>query len=311
MGKRFIGVSGLLLAGVLVACNTMDASSIEDVKDSSPSAELPVTILIEANLSWNDGVPSIDQMRQVETGGGYINQPSFLPGSKEYLYSAGLSKTNIFQREFGAGAARALTASQDRSEFSPRQMPDGSGFSFIQESPNGRLTTLNGKSDEVAAAAPLISLAPLGYYAFFNGGEDVAVFLRSEPASLYQVNVESGAFARIADGIGRALYPAPGGEDIYFTTADADQPVLINRFDASSASILPITALPEGAQDYAVFATPEGNAFLSASGSELMFWAAGANQWVQVSGEVVDKTLEVSRMAISDDLSSLIIITTP
>ncbi|MEO1028675.1 MAG: hypothetical protein AAFX02_06410 [Pseudomonadota bacterium] len=289
----------------------MSAHAQEPEAPAADAPAFPTSAIYIAELGWSDGIPSVDAIVVPDHGPeGYVNQPYFCQGSKLYFYSAskGGNKTDIYMGSHGVTTVDIqVTDTPDRSEYSPKCAPEEKTISFIQESPDASLTTLNQMRLSEGEGEQVITLAPLGYYAWFNDGADVAVFLRSNPATLFAVNVETDAFELIAENIGRALFSSPDGKDVYFTTAIGEGDFQVNKYSSATKSIDVVRALPSGSQDYAVFAGPDGDdLLLSASGNILYMAPATSNgDWLPLEGFDIAEKLTVNRLAISSDLSTL------
>lgn len=284
------------------------ALSIPEVQAEAP----PGTDIYLADLSFNDGTLIIETVRGAVTDAGYDNQPAFLPGSTAFYYaSAGASgKTDIWRHDPVVGTSRQITVSPERSEYSPRLGARAGETFFIQESPDGQNTTLNviKAADDPGEAA--INLAPLGYYAWFDSADQVAVFLRSEPPSLHVINVETGTSLSLADNIGRGLYASPDDGGVLFTVTRPDGSALLREYRADTDSLSTLFPLVGAAQDYAVFELEDGSrAFLCASDDTLYFRAdTEAGEWSAVFDLAEAGLSGVTRLAVSDDLSTLAIV---
>lgn len=299
---------GLLLLGFISACATQEAA--ENTPDDRP----PNTDIYLADMNMESGAPVLSGLRAAVAGDGYDNQPSFLPGGDAFFFSAeGPSgKTDIWRQMTASGEREQVTATPGRSEYSPRLSPDGTSVSYIQESPDGAMTELHTRPLSGGDGQAAIALAPLGYYAWFDGGTKTAVFLRSEPASLQIVDVATGEATALADDIGRGLYPAPDGAGVLFTTRRDDGGFLVNLYRAETGALEPLFPLVGASQDYAVFALEDGrDGFLCADGSIVYFrTSTGADTW-QIISDLSDAGITgVSRLAASSDLSTIALVVT-
>lgn len=279
---------------------------------TADTASLPKTDIFVGALSFDDGAPRVEGLRAAVANPGYDNQPSFLPGKASfYFVSEGESgKTDIWRYDVESGASQRLFHSPLISEYSPKAAPAGYGVSYIQENEAADVTRVHHMPLSGGAGAAVIDFAPLGYYAWLNGGKTLAVYLRSEPATLHLVDIATGNTRQIDERIGRSLQATPDGGGFFFTAINEDQQALVMSFSAKANSTAPVTYLPDGAEDFAVAFSDNGAAIgiFAAAESALYFHAAGSGEWRRVgdfSGEGIGR---ISRIALSDDNGQIAIV---
>jgi len=309
------GVFTLLVIGLLASCASPNRDTVEGAS-GAPSAEAPATPpntdIFLADMALVDGLPTLTALRAAVSREGYDNQPSFLPGGTSFLFSSegSTGKTDIWRQDVASKAREQITMTSDQSEYSPRLSPDGVSLSYIQESPDGTVTELHKRSLTDGNGQPAITLAPLGYYAWLEGGAKVAVFLRSEPASLHLVDVETGDAVLLAEDIGRGLYSAGDNAGVFFTTRRKDDGFLVSQYRAEDGEIEPLFPLVGTSEDYAVFALADGAfGFLCADGPVLYFRTV-SDQWQEVADFTDTGIGGISRLAVNDDLSMVALVTT-
>jgi hypothetical protein len=156
--------------------------------------------------------------------------------------------------------------------------------------------------------APVADFAPLGYYAWLDGGSALGVYYRSEPGSLNRVEVATGATTLLREAIGRALQADPAGDSLWFTEiVPGDVPQFrLAHYRSSTGDITEMFLLPGGAQDLAVEFDSAGAAtgIFSASGSTL-FWrplgGADDQEWIPVGDLSQFNIASGTRVAVSAD----------
>ncbi len=229
--------------------------------------------------------------------------------------SAGESgETDIFLHDIARGANLPVFSSPAVSEYSPKGAPDGLHISYVQENEAGDVTRVHWRladgSDEGEAVA---DFAPLGYYAWIDGGAELVVYYRSEPGSLYRVDVASGATTELYEkNVGRTLVADKAGAVVWFTQAppldpnageDAPPagPFKVMQYAAASGAIAPLFDLPGAAQDLGVVFGDDGAAsgYFSADGTTLYYRAAAGNAWAPVAE--LAGIAKPTRVAVSDD----------
>lgn len=286
-------------------------------RDEGPPAvaapDNPDTEIFLARFSFENGAPSIREIWNATKRKGYDNQPRFLAGEAAFHYvAAGESgKTDIRLYDIARRASEAATDTPDRSEYSPKEAPSG-GLSYIQENPAGDVTRVHRRAPGEADGAPVVDFAPLGYYAWLDGGAALGVYYRTEPGSLYRVDVESGATRRLHESIGRTLQADREVRWLWFSeiTDPEANAMRIMRYDAAGGAITPIFDLPAGATDFFAVLGDRGAAegFLAASGPAIFWRAAAADGWTPVA-DLADAGVRIAtRIAVSDDRSWIAVV---
>lgn len=305
----------ILAALALAACASSDEEA--DIDLAADTASLPNTEVYLAALSVDDDALVVGAPRNISQNAGYDNQPSFLPGGNAFYYvSEGASgKTDVWRYDLTSDSAVRVYASSAFSEYSPKAAPAGYGVSYIQENEAGDVTRVHHMPASGSAGAPVADFAPLGYYAWLQDGGSLAVYLRSEPATLNIVDVVSGATAEVAEDIGRSLHPAPDGNKLYFTRIGADGAHQITVFDTETGGLNAIATLPEEVQDFTPVFSEDGalQGLLVGSGVTLLYRSAtseGAG-WREISDFDGNRLKNITRIAVSDGLNWIAFVAEP
>ncbi len=309
----------LFLSGVAVfALGACASDSETDGPDlAADTASLPETEIFLAPLSFDRNMPVVGELRNISQHTGYDNQPSFLPGAAAFYYvSEGASgKTDVWRYDIAEDDNTRIYASPAVSEYSPKAAPGDYGVSYVQENEAADITRVHVMPASGGAGAPVIELAPLGYYAWLRDGEKLGVYLRSDPATLQLVDVESGQSEMIAENIGRSLHATPDGRGLYFTRVGPDETHGVMYFDLDTAAVTAIADLPAGAEDFAVFfiGPDEVGGFLAGDGSTLLFNALESEmaEWREVGDYAARRLNNITRIAISDDHAWIAIVAEP
>ena len=274
---------------------------------AADTASLPGTDIFLARLSMDGDLPQVEAIRNITNASGYDNQPSFVSGAAAFYYvSEGESgKTDIWQYDIATDTKMVVFESPTVSEYSPQGAPMGYGISYIQENEAGDVTRVHAAPVSGGAGKAVISLAPLGYYAWLQGGMKLGVYMRSEPAALQVVDVATGEVEIIATNIGRSFKASPDGSGLYFTKDAKGEGFEVIYFDLTDNSLTAITTLPDGSQDYAISFTENGtrHGMFAGAGSELSFFDMtdeGA-EWRVVADLAADGMTGITRIALSDD----------
>ena len=307
--------TSVLAALALAACASGGEEA--DVDLAADTASLPETEVYLAALSVNGDALAVGAPRNISQNAGYDNQPSFLPGGNAFYYvSEGASgKTDIWRYDLTSDSAVRVYASSAFSEFSPKAAPAGYGVSYIQENEAGDVTRVHHMPPSGGAGAPVADFAPLGYYAWLQGGGALAVFLRSEPAALHIVDVANGATTEVAQDIGRSLHPAADGKALYFTRIDAEGAHQVTVFDTETGGLNALAMLPDEVQDFTPIFSEDGSlqGLLAGSGVTLLYWptADGDAGWREIAEFDGDRLKNITRIAVSDDLGLIAFVAEP
>jgi len=292
---------------MLTSCATDEAPGADTPAPdlAAATAALPNSDIFVAPLSFDGGTPAIGDAINITDDPGYDNQPSFLPDEHRFFFvSEGASgKTDIWGYDIGAGDKIKISETPLVSEYSPRSAPLDYGVSYIQENEAGDVTRVHSMPTAEAAGAAVTDFAPLGYYAWLDGGKALGVFYRSEPGSLYVVDIASGKTEMVAENIGRGLQSDTDGRGMWFTQADESGVHTLNYLDFASRDIRPVAQLPGETQDYAILFDKSGTGAIifAADGSTLQYLHIGDNQWRAIEGAVSSDIQAITRIAVSDD----------
>lgn len=286
------------------------APPVEDAEDDdAEAAALPTTDIYLADLGWTGSVPAITNVRNATQHAGYDNQPAFLPGSRDFLYSAetpsGLTDVHVMRSD---RTVEQITGTPDSGEYSPRAFDEGSGIYFVRQASDGTTQHLVHAGMDGSNPEPVLDLTTIGYYAFSADRSQVALFVLGDPFTLQVADLESGAVSTVAAGVGRALYAEPGADAALFTTGNEEEGYLLNRHDFATGETVELFALPGLTQDFAVHRMGDGTLVFLASDEGTLYSRTADTDWTAVAdlgGMMLD---DITRMAVSDDGSTLAIV---
>ena len=203
-----------------------DTGTMDDAADDEgDDAGLPQMDIYLANISWSDQIPSIDAPVNATNHPGYDNQPAFAANSHDLYYSAetDAGTTDVFLFGDASDEIFQITDTPDDGEFSPRELGDASGIAFLHQDADGvQHVTRSDFAGENRSA--VLDLDPVGYFAFSGDGEQIAMFVLTEPFTLQVADLATGAVEIVYENIDRALYATTDGMGAIFTTPrDGDE----------------------------------------------------------------------------------------
>ena len=255
---RSLSVLLILAIAGCASATGKGGGAAEATAPPAAASDIPDTDIYIARLASFDTRPIISAFENATARAGYDNQPSFLAGQAAFYYVAegDGGKTDIRLYDIARRASQAVSATADRSEYSPKETPGGA-LSYIQENPAGDVTEvywrIPGRADD--HGKPVVEFAPLGYYAWLDEGGALAVFYRSEPGSLYTVDVASGETKLLHEKIGRGLEADRKGEHLWFVKMIGDEATPAFRlmhYDRETQKVSALFDLPGETQDFAI-----------------------------------------------------------
>tara|TARA_R110002096_G_scaffold5515_11_gene25865 strand:- start:918 stop:1961 length:1044 start_codon:yes stop_codon:yes gene_type:complete len=286
-----------------------EEAAAEDVsEDTTDDADtdtdgLPAMDIHVAGLSWVDGIPSIGTPRNVTNHPGYDNQPAFVPGTRDFYYSAETEAgtTDVFRHNAADGSVTQITNTPGDGEYSPRLLADGQSVAFLHQNSAG--TQLITRSDlDGGNRTVMLDLHPVGYFAFNAEGTRVAMFVLTEPFTLQVADLTTGDIQIVHEDIGPALYATTDGSGAIFTTPRDDGGAQARLYDFDSGEVEYLFDLPGQSQNYGLATAPDGlaGAFSSDDGM-LLYRDANSADWTPVADLASFGLDGVTRIAVSDD----------
>ncbi len=234
---------------------------------------------------------------------GYDNQPSFLPGSNDFIFSSILDgrQSDVYVYRERSRSLKQLTRTEV-SEYSPTPLADG-GFSSVVVEADGtqRLWhyALSGSPQKPIRG----DVTGVGYHAWLPG-DQLALFIVDEPLMHLDVaSVVDTTVYTLAVNPGRSLHRRPGTDSLSFVQHMEGEPSRLMSWDGARLEVL--ARMPEGVEDIAWL--PDGRA-LTVADQTLLVWSADSPNWQAVIdlGEYLPG--EVTRLAVNDAATRLAIV---
>jgi dipeptidyl aminopeptidase/acylaminoacyl peptidase len=272
-----------------------------------PATAPPATDIYE--LTFSGAVDTLREAkpRAVATTAGYDNQPFYAPDGGTLLFTANRDgkQTDIFQFDRKSGRVTQLVSTTE-GEYSPTVTPDGSGFTVIRVEPDGTQRLWRFDRNGTNPRVVLADIKPVGYHVWIDG-DQLALFVLGQPATLQLARVSTGKAAVVAKDIGRSLQRIPASSAVSFVQREADKQYVVKRLDPATGAISTIVTAPATSADRDTAWLPDGTLLISA-GTKILAWRSVAPEWREVFDSAAHKLGVVSRIAASADGRSLAIV---
>jgi dipeptidyl aminopeptidase/acylaminoacyl peptidase len=265
----------------------------------SPAAaqSAPATDIYLAPLTMRDGRAVIGAPVNITHRPGYDNQPSFTPDGGAILYTSTREdgQSDIYRYDLASQRIDRLTRTSE-SEYSATVMPGGKRFSVIRVEKDSMQRLWSFALDGSDPRIVIETLAPVGYHAWIDAN-DLALFVLGRPNALVHANLTTGKSDTLARGVGRSLLPLPDQRGFSFVR-QTDSASMVVAATWPGFATRDLVALPRGTQDVAWLSN---DALIAGSGSQLLFWRAGASGWTSLGDFATQGLRAITRIAISPD----------
>src|SRR5262249_25986330 len=177
----------------------------------TPTPAPPASDIFIITVKTKDRELRFGQPTKITNYVGYNNQPFFLPGGHNLLYTSIRDKqADIYRYDIRSGATTQVTNTPE-SEYSPTLMPDGKNISVVRVEADG---TQRLWKFPLAGGAPTLILEktkPVGYHLWIDG-QTLALFIlggSGKPNTLQIVAVATEKAETVAENPGRILRRIP------------------------------------------------------------------------------------------------------
>ena len=278
---------------------------------------LPVMLVAFASLSVAFGqAPSTDifvfpvdgsqlgEALRITDREGYDNQPRFLPGGEELVYSSLRDgQTDIYRHDLRNGETSRVAASE-QSEYSPTPIPGTNRISLVRDYGDlkQQLWSVDLRNGEEMLLLPDVS--PVGYHAWIDDAA-VILFVLGEPHTLQVAEIGPGAARVLADSPGRGLARIPGRARMSYVDKTGPQ-WWLTAIDPASGDSERLIATPDGREDYAW--DPGGSVWIG-DDSRILRWTPGdSSGWQPVADLDGAGVYDITRVTFSDDGKRLAVV---
>lgn len=272
---------------------------------SLPAQSPPAADIWLADLAVRDGHVQVGTPVNVTARPGYDNQPAFFADGSGFYYThiAG-GQADVWRYDIATGRSTRVTETSE-SEYSPRPLRDGPGFSVVRVEADSTQRLWRFAPDGSAPTVVLSDLRPVGYYAWASPTR-VAAFVLGTPNALVVANVATGRADTMARDIGRSLQSIPGRPAASFVQWVSDGEAWLAEVDVSTRAILRLIPLPRGAEFHAWL--PHG-IVITAVDTKLYEWAPlRGGRWRRVADLKRAGLRGITRLAVSPNGSRLAIV---
>lgn len=235
---------------------------------------------------------------------GYDNQP-FFHRSKPLLYYSSFNDDNrsdIKVYNYLTRETKSFTTTSER-EYSPTLTPDEKFISCIIQRDNNAQDLGQYPVDEGEAILLIDSLI-IGYHAWVNEN-DLILFVLGDTMTLQWYSLPNKSRKILDTNIGRSLHKIPNQKAMSYVKKKTNEEWIINRLDADTKKISPITTTLPGREDLTW--TSDGKIIMS-DGERLFFYDSklkGGWKEVTMGGSSLTG---ITRLAITDDGKKLAVV---
>jgi Tol biopolymer transport system component len=287
-------------AGAPATAETTESQAVEESAAEEIASQVPDTDIFMVSINAQ-GMPDTASLRNLTARPGYDNQPAFLPGGQQLIFSSIRAdlQSDVYLLDIEQGGVRRLTETT-QSEYSPTPRPGG-GFSVVRVEEDGsqRLWVYN--ADGTPEEMLVSELDNVGYHLWLTD-KSLALFLVDEPMKLVLGNTAGPGVRQLATDIGRSFARDPRTGMLYFLLSSGEGRWQLTGHDLASDLQVSLLDTPGGSQDMAL--DREGRVWM-ASGAALWRWQPGQSEWEAVAdfGEALGGT--ITRLTFNQDDSSL------
>jgi hypothetical protein len=197
-----------------------------------------------------------------------------------------------------------VTRTMPESEYSATPVPQSDRFSVVRVEADSTQRLWSFAADGSDPRLVLPNIKPVGYHAWLDANR-LVLFVLGSPATLQIADVRTGTAHVIGSNIGRALQVVPGRDAFTFVQHNADSTSSIVLYDvASGKKETLVNTLPN---EYHVWLAD--GTLISANGSVLYQWRRRDRGWSYLADLGASGITGITRLALSPDERSLVIVT--
>jgi hypothetical protein len=262
-------------------------------------------------LHVRGGTVTVGAPVNVTNRAGYDNQPSFTADGRALYFTSTRadSQADIYQYHIESRTTERITRTAPESEYSATQLPVPKNFSVIRVEKDSLQRLWMISPDGSDSRVIFKDIAPVGYHTWLDQYH-AALFVLGSPNALVLADTRTGKGDTLARDIGRSLVTLPSGAGFSFLSRRGPEWVLTEVRTTRAgkvAYIKPLIAVPRG-MDYVAWI---GDTAIGGTGSRLLTWTPGADDWIEVADLSGQGVTRISRIAVSRDRRQLAIVAEP
>lgn len=253
-------------------------------------SQLPDTDIWLADLTIVGDKVSILNPSNITSRKGYDNQPCFVNGWNELIYSSirENDQADIYEYSLGNKLTRKL-ASTIESEYSPTVIPGSSAISVVRVEKDS--TQRLWKLEEGKFSTLIPDIDSIGYH-FWLDKDHVMLFLLGDPVRLVYADIKTQHVTEIDSSIGRGMNIK--GELFFYVKKNGKGTIqTLHLKDKSKGFSIPTV---EGSEDFII----AKDLILMAKGSKIFKWnlKSKKNLWEEVMDLSSFGLTNITRMAV-------------
>ncbi len=234
---------------------------------------------------------------------GYDNQPKFLPGGNELVYSSSHDGgTNILRYGIASGSTDVVVGTPE-SEYSPTPIPGRKAISVVRDYGNQKQQLWSFPLDGGEPELLLPDISPVGYHAWIDR-ENVIMFVLGTPHELQIARIGPGTGTIVGESPGRGLERIPDGKEMTFVDKSGGD-WWLTAIDPDTRETRRLIVMPEGREDYGW--SPDGSVW-TADDSRLMRWEPGQDRWEEIADLDAHGVYGITRLTFAPDGKTIAVV---
>lgn len=242
----------------------------------SMRAQMPETDIFIAELSWENGKPTILKAANMTKKDGYDNQPCFFTDGSGFYFTAihqDTTQSDIYKCDLNKRTIAKFTKTTV-SEYSPQVSPNGSMIGVVRVDADSGQRFYTIPVEEPRMAFHHEGSDSIGYFTFLTD-TTIAMFVLGPKNSLQLLHLPSGNRTMLCESIGRCIKTDKERDYLYYVDKTSDPTIKrMNLADLKTESIVkPI----DGNEDFEVL---KDHSLIMGSDGKLFRMEQGTDGWI-------------------------------
>lgn len=253
------------------------------------------------DLSFQNGVPTLSNPKNISNNDGYDNQPSFWDDDTVIFSSTRENQTDVLKFNITQGSTTSwLTNTPTGSEYSPLKIPGKNAISAIRLDLDG-LQRLYEYDLKTGDSTPITNLK-IGYHVWFNDHILVATVLVENRMDLVVIDLDRNSTTTVHKNVGRSLHKIPDTDLVGFISKGSKN-WAIKSLDPTTGMTTKITDTYQNEEDICWIAE---NTLITGAGKTLLTLdIASSTDWEPIMTFPQEEINNISRIAVNQGRTRL------